>query len=119
VHPGWLIYATGGVAFLGIEVEGLPLGLPPTRTQESETLTGWTIGGGTELDMGRFTLFAEYLFADFDTFNFTDRKEDTVPGTPFVPTRYEIDVEEQLFRVGVKFKIGHDFYDDEVRKRLK
>jgi opacity protein-like surface antigen len=121
LQPGWLVYATGGAAFLGVEFQGVPTVV--SRTKESETLTGWTIGGGTELDLDRVTLFAEYLFAEFDTFKFTDPLESAVPNPPLgskiVPTRYSADVEEQLFRVGVKFKIGHDFYDDGARKGLK
>jgi opacity protein-like surface antigen len=118
LQPGWLVYATGGAAFLGVEFQGLPTVFG--RTKESDTLTGWTVGGGTEIDLAGVTLFAEYLFADFDTFKATDPNENvsTVPAR-FVPARYSADVEEQLFRAGVKFKIGHDFFDDGLRKGLK
>ena len=119
LQPGWLVYATGGAAFLGVEFQGLPI--TGFRTKESDTLTGWTAGGGTEIDLAGVTLFAEYLFADFDTFKVTDTSEKVILGTnKIVSARYDVDVEEQLVRVGVKFKIGHDFfYDDSVRKGLK
>lgn len=135
LHPGWLVYGTGGAAFLGVEYQHpsflapafaspapfspAPLTVVPAA-KFSETLTGWTVGGGTEVDLHGIILFAEYLYADFDTFDFTNSKEDAVPGAPFVPARYAIDVDQQLVRVGVKFKIGHDFYHDDVRSgRLK
>jgi outer membrane immunogenic protein len=126
LHPGWLVYATGGAALLGVEYQRPFIAPVPPATignpanKISDTLTGWTVGGGTELDLDGITLFAEYLYTTFDTLDFIDRKEDINPAPlVFVPARYAVDVEEQLFRVGVKFKIGHDFYDDGVRKGLK
>jgi opacity protein-like surface antigen len=113
LHPGWLVYATGGAAFLGVEFQGPLDPFTLTRTKESETLTGWTAGGGTELDLHHVTLFAEYLHASFDTFEFKDR---IVRRGALI--QHEADVDEDLVRFGVKFKIGHDFYDDSVRKRL-
>jgi opacity protein-like surface antigen len=126
LHPGWLVYATGGAALLGVEYQRPFIAAVPPATignpanKDSNTLTGWTVGGGTELDLDGITLFAEYLYANFDTLDFIDRKEDVNPAPlVHVPARYAVDVDEQLFRVGVKFKIGHDFYDDSVRKGLK
>ena len=126
LQPGWLVYATGGVAYLGVEYQR-PLSKNTTTTggvvvvpaaKVSETLTGWTIGGGTEIDLHHVTLFAEYLFASFDTFDFSD--DDPARRTFAASSiRHEVDVDDHLVRVGVKFKIGHDFYDDDVRKRLK
>jgi opacity protein-like surface antigen len=123
LQPGWLVYATGGVAFLGVEYQRAPSKLTIGTTtidvpgaKLSETLTGWTVGGGTEIDLHPVTLFAEYLFANFDTFDFSDDDPATLAKT-LIP--HEVDVDEHLVRVGVKFKIGHDFYDDDVRKRLK
>jgi opacity protein-like surface antigen len=111
LQPGWLIYATGGVALLSTEVpddftvEGVQV------TGASDTLTGWTVGGGTELDLHHVTLFAEYLFADLDTM---DLKVHGIEG-PGTVTPLSIDVDEHLFRLGVKFKLG----DSGARKSLK
>jgi outer membrane immunogenic protein len=109
LQPGWLVYATGGAALLGVEYQGLPNAFTKALLKESDTLTGWTAGGGTEVDLQHVTLFAEYLFADFESFEFKDGA-----------SRFDVAVEDQVARVGVKFKIGHDHYVDDVRRdRLK
>jgi opacity protein-like surface antigen len=112
LQPGWLVYATGGVALLSVEAPDRSTVAGVQVSDPSDTLTGWTVGGGTELDLQRFTLFAEYLFADFDTLDF---KVHGLVG-PGIVTPVNIDVDEQVFRVGVKFKLGHD---DSPRKGLK
>jgi opacity protein-like surface antigen len=118
LQPGWLVYATGGAALLGVEFQRPffapvpPATFGDSATKISDTLTGWTVGGGTELDLAGITLFTEYLYASFDTWEFKD-------SVSRILTQHEVDVDEHLVRVGVKFKIGHDFYDDDVRKRLK
>jgi outer membrane immunogenic protein len=119
LQPGWLVYATGGAALLGVEyqrpfVAGAPTVLDnDPATKISDTLTGWTVGGGTEIDLDGILLFAEYLHTGFDTWEF----KDSVKG---VSTQHEVDVDERLVRLGVKFKIGHDYYHDDVRRdRLK
>jgi opacity protein-like surface antigen len=109
LQPGWLLYATGGVALLSVEAPD-DFNLLGTQVSDaSETLTGWTVGGGTELDLHQVTLFAEYLFVDFENLDF---KVHNLLG-PVIPV--SVDVDEQLFRVGAKFKFG----DDSARKSLK
>jgi outer membrane immunogenic protein len=114
LQPGWLVYGTGGAALLGVEYQGLNPTSPfaPPRSKISDTLTGWTAGGGTELDLQYVTLFAEYLYAKFDTFDFMDDDPTTSARTL---VRHEVDVDDHLVRLGVKFKIGHDYYHDDVR----
>lgn len=61
MHPNWLVYATAGAAWLGYEAQSRLTG-----DKASDTLTGWAVGGGTEVDWGRHMIFfAEYLFTDF------------------------------------------------------
>lgn len=98
VHPNWLVYATGGVAWLGVEAQNA-LG------KEADTLTGWTAGGGTEVDWRHMILFVEYLYTDFGSQTYS---LGGVPG--------RADYDGHLLRLGVKFKVGHDyFHDDYVR----
>lgn len=102
MHPNWLLYATGGVAWLGVEAQ-TPLG------KEADTLTGWTAGGGTEVDWRHMILFAEYLYTDFGSHTYS---LGGVPG--------RADYDGHLLRLGVKFKVGHDyfhgsFHDDYAR----
>jgi opacity protein-like surface antigen len=111
LQPGWLIYFTGGVALLGSELDEDVRQSGVQVSDDSETLTGWTVGGGTELDLHHVTLFAEYLYVDFESLDFKDHGG-FEPGT-VVP--FSIDIDEQLVRVGAKFKFG----DDGARKGLK
>ena len=113
LQPGWLVYFTGGVALLGIEELGDDFkqgGLQVSDTSD-DTLTGWTVGGGTEIDLHQVTLFAEYLHVDFDS---VDVKVHNYFG-PGSVIPVSVDVDEELFRVGAKFKFG----DDRARKGLK
>jgi len=122
VHPNWLVYATGGVAAIGVEFQA---GTPgeDTSTKVNESLIGWTAGAGIEFDLFHFTLFGEYLYSGFDSFRLTRQLPAPTPtGTPPVtlppppPEHYTIDADQHLFRLGVKFKMGHDYRPDELLK---
>ena len=107
VHPHWLVYVTAGYAALGVEYKGVDTtGLTPNKIDAS--LSGWTAGAGVEIDRANWILFAEYLYADFGTWDFTNATGD----------RYNIDVTGHFARAGIKFKIGHD-YRDTVLPTLK
>ena len=99
VHPHMLLYVTGGVAMLGLEAEH-----PLTTRDTSTTVFGWTIGAGTEINWHHVILFGEYLYADYERWNFA------VPGSQF-----SVDSDSHVFRLGIKFKVGHDHYHDDVR----
>ena len=73
----------------------------------SKALFGWVAGGGLEYDLRDYfgtVLFGEYLVGKYEVWN-------NLPGL-----NGNIDTDVQTFRVGVKFKLGHDYYDD-VRAR--
>jgi outer membrane immunogenic protein len=101
MHPTWLVYATGGVAWLGVEAQSTLTG-----SKAADTLTGWTVGGGTEIDWRcHMILFAEYLYTSFGSVSYS------LDG---VAERADFD--GHLLRFGLKFKVGHDyFHDDYVR----
>lgn len=98
MHPNWLVYATGGVAWLGLEAQDTV-----TRDKVATTLTGWTVGGGTEVDWGHMILFAEYLYTDFGSDRFS---LDTTLG----PVTHRTEFDGHHMRLGVKFKVGHDYF---------
>jgi outer membrane immunogenic protein len=82
---GTLLYATGGLAALAANFDG---GLD-TR---SETLLGWTAGGGIEHMMSdSISIKAEALYADFGSVHFSDL--DT-----------EINSEMVIVRAGISFR---------------
>jgi len=59
----WLVYATGGVAFADVRATFLPAG-SLVAFEDSQTLTGGTVGGGVEY---RFSKFGHETF-DFSGF---------------------------------------------------
>jgi outer membrane immunogenic protein len=95
VQPHWLLYGTAGAAWLGYEAQSQLSG-----DKASDTLTGWTIGAGSEVDWRHIIFFAEYLYTDFGSRNFVVDE-----------TTHRADFDGHNFRLGVKFKVGHDYYN--------
>ena len=88
--PAMLIYATGGLAYgeakLSSNYRHICVGCSPlvgglaASFSESDTLVGWTIGGGAELLVARnWTLKTEYLYYDLGDMSVTT----LVPGFGF------------------------------------
>jgi outer membrane immunogenic protein len=76
VTPAWLVYATGGIAWQGVEVSATCNGaltswcVAARSETSSSTQTGWTIGGGLEgMFSGKWLARAEYRYADYGSFN--------------------------------------------------
>lgn len=114
VNPSrtWLLYGTAGLAVLGSEYHSAPAAASTsTPNKLSETRFGWTVGGGTEVDLEGWTIFAEYLHSQFDRWSFT---------APDLGIPYHVDSSSDVFRLGVKFKVGydydHDIYDRRARR---
>jgi outer membrane immunogenic protein len=110
VHPVFMIYATGGYGMLGAEykLNGLGAGVVTaqgTTSKKTATLGGFTYGGGIEYDMAWAILFAEYLHTDYDSWSFRS----------FNGNAIEVDPSSDVFRIGLKFKIGHDYSHDVYR----
>lgn len=68
----YLIYATGGAAWAGMNFNGfisnavVPVGVTSINTSSSNTLSGWVVGGGLEyLLTPNWTLRGEYLYYAF------------------------------------------------------
>ena len=95
LQPNWMIYATGGYAFLGAEYQGGAI-LPAPIVNIDKSLNGWTIGIGTEINVGQVKLFAEYLHSDFGKWTFFKGAD-----------RYDVDVNSDTVRVGVKIPLGN------------
>jgi outer membrane immunogenic protein len=83
--PAWMVYATGGAAWLHLEqtstcggVAGIdfcssPLGFAPGTVTDTTTRTGWTVGGGLEAMLSdHWIVRGEYRYADFGTWSPTD-----------------------------------------------
>ena len=103
----WLIYATGGLAVHGVEFKGLSSGNTAVVTKTSSTQGGGVFGGGSELDLDGYTVFAEVLFSQAENWNF--RATD-------VNYNYQVQESAAVARIGVKFKIGLDYERDLYRR---
>ena len=115
LHNNLLLYATGGVAFGDVDyrysLEFSPSG-DYARASESETQTGWTVGGGGEYSFGHWSLKAEYLYHDLGEDTLCAQAVEEVrsispKGGPidiFFKPDYE--TKGHIVRVGLNFKLG-------------
>lgn len=71
VRPSMLAYGTGGIAWMHVEANstcGAATCLSAQSSTDTQTLTGWTIGGGLETRLGQhWRARGEYRYADFGT----------------------------------------------------
>jgi opacity protein-like surface antigen len=110
VHPNMLLYGTTGIALNGMHYKGATtasLTNPNAVLKESGTVHGWTIGGGLEWRRYDTIVFGEYLYANFDKFDFNGG----------FGINHALETEAHMFRLGVKWIYGHDHYVDDVKNR--
>lgn len=108
VMPDLLLYGTAGLSILGVKFDGVLDPEAQTRFSKSHSLIGWTVGGGVEYNWHAAIFFGEYLFAGYQNFNFHENVQD---GETVTRVRNDIDVDQHIFRLGVKFNIGYDYTD--------
>jgi hypothetical protein len=102
IRPDLFWYGTIGAGFLSSETKYV------VGTKVFQTRTGLVLGTGLEWDFRGALVTAEYLWGDFGTFNATP--------TGLAPHRYDADM--HVFRLGLKFRVAHDHYDDDVARRI-
>ncbi len=95
-RPDWLVYGTAGIGWLGFEAQQ-----PGVSSKSMETVTGFVGGVGTEVAWSHVILFGEYLYGGFGSREFTLNN-----------VRHEVDADAHIFRLGIKFKVGHDYAHD-------
>lgn len=108
VNSDWFVYGTTGWALNGLHYNGAttPTNANPNPILKvSGTLHGWTIGGGAEYRIYDMVLFGEYLFTNFQNFDFTGGFN----------VNHNLDTDAHVFRLGVKWLYGHDHYVDDVK----
>jgi hypothetical protein len=105
LRPDLLWYATAGVAALGMETR-----FPAAEggTKVSDTRAGYVVGTGIEWQRPGAIIFAEYLYSDYGTSSANN-------GTGVIQT---YDADSHVVRLGVKFKVGHHHYHDDVAERI-
>lgn len=90
---GWLPYVTAGLA-----VADVGYGADSNLVSKSETVAGWTVGGGLEVKLDRNWSFkTEYLFVDLG--KITDR--DPLLSSPPVKVTFD---ELHIVRAGINYK---------------
>jgi outer membrane immunogenic protein len=97
-----MVYVTGGGAWAKIDAsEFLTTNIIGTGHQESNTRSGWTVGGGIEYALGYgWSAKGEFLYADFGTFN-------TFTSPPFATTNIfprDVKVKDYVWRAGMNYK---------------
>jgi outer membrane immunogenic protein len=100
-NAGALLYATGGVAYGGINgSDSLTVGaLAPINASFNTVRVGWTVGGGVEVFVApKWTVKAEYLYMDFGTF--TNR---FVGAGTFNPVNISTHLTDQVGRAGFNY----------------
>ena len=110
VHNSFLLYATGGLAFGEVDhsYETVFSGGDYFRVSKSDTMTGWTVGGGGERSFGHWSLQAEYLYYDLGEESFNTQYV-TIINCPCDPLPFrhpKFETQGHIFRVGMNFKFG-------------
>jgi outer membrane immunogenic protein len=122
VTPSFLLYATGGAAWLHFEATSNcgpgpfngfffltacnPGMLVPNTLSHSTTAVGWTIGGGGEIMLwNNWFARAEYRYADFGTASYSDNRVAPLFGQA---ATYDVHVRTHtaLFGLAYKFDLG-------------
>jgi outer membrane immunogenic protein len=104
--PQSLVYVTGGAAWAKIDVSEFataPTGVnrPPIGFQESNTRSGWTVGGGYEYALGYgWSAGGEFLYVKFDDFTAFN----TGPFPPETVAPREVRLEDYIFRARLNYK---------------
>jgi outer membrane immunogenic protein len=77
-YDRWMPYITGGVAFADVDHTMTV----PVAFAASDTLVGWTVGGGVEAMLDpNWTAKIEYLYVDLEDVDFTAGAAAPIPGT--------------------------------------
>jgi outer membrane immunogenic protein len=111
----FMVYGTGGVAFANLEATVAiapvltPAGtVPGLFASASDTLTGWTAGGGIEFGLwDNWSLGVEYRFTSFDAsdFNHGNLFLDPIISSP-LRSSFDLETHEVTARLNYRFSWG-------------
>jgi opacity protein-like surface antigen len=105
ILPDVLWYGTLGIGVLGAEIRARAPGAFGATTKVTGSKAGLVIGTGVEKDFGPGLWFAEYQWSNYGSL-------------PLEGSGLSFDPDSHSVRVGVKFKVGHDHYQDDVLERI-
>jgi len=102
-----LLYVTGGAAWAKIDSTLAVIGNPiATGVFQSDTRTGWTVGGGLEYALGYgWSAKSEFLYVDFGNWTTFTGCAGVAPGCPSGgPTSLNVNLKDYIWRAGLNYK---------------
>jgi outer membrane immunogenic protein len=102
-----MIYVTGGGAWAKIDASEWFSGFPiNTAIQQSDTRSGWTVGGGLEYALGYgWSAKGEYLYVDFGDYTTFTGCPNVSSGCPRgAATNLNVNLEDHIFRAGLNYR---------------
>ena len=106
VSPTVLLYATGGLAYGGVNTSET-IGVVPVSFSNTDTRVGYTVGVGVEgVISGNWTAKLEYLWVDLGRTSGSFLTTIPALGGGFVTSNYNSHVTDNVLRVGVNYKFG-------------
>jgi outer membrane immunogenic protein len=103
--PNTLVYVTGGGAWAKIDASESLGGFASTGLLQSDTRSGWTVGGGLEYALGYgWSAKSEFLYVDFGSWN-TFNCASVGPGCPRgAATNLNVNLKDYIWRAGLNYK---------------
>jgi outer membrane immunogenic protein len=105
-----MVYATGGGAWAKVDsstwINGLALSPLSTAIQQSDTVSGWTVGGGLEYAVGYgWSVKTEYLYVDLGNWNTFTNCVNVGPGCRVgTITNLNVNLKDHIVRAGMNYK---------------
>jgi outer membrane immunogenic protein len=104
--PQVLLYATGGLAYGGIN-SSETIGAAALGFSNTSTNVGWTVGAGIEgVIGGNWTAKLEYLYVDLGSVSGSYLTTIPALGGGFLTSNYSSRITDNVLRVGVNYKFG-------------
>ena len=106
VDPKVLLYATGGLAYGGVNTSET-IGVVPVGFSSTNTHAGWTVGAGVEgVIGGNWTVKLEYLYVDLGRFSGSLATTIAASGGGVLTSNYSSRITDNILRVGVNYRFG-------------
>ena len=104
--PKVLLYATGGLAYGGVNSSEI-IGVVPVGYSNSDTRVGYTVGAGIEGAIGgNWTAKLEYLYVDLGRTSGSLLTTLPAPGGGVLTSNYSSRITDNVLRVGVNYRFG-------------
>lgn len=107
VTDKWLWYVTGGGAWISAQQSVWVSGSPTHAALQTKTLSGWTIGAGTEYAVGYgWSVKSEFLYIDVQKTTFFGLGDFGNLTPPITYRGDNLQLKDYVFKVGMNYKFG-------------